>query len=352
MNLKSNTLRLLDEIEKAIDPIEEDNYIARWEEFLNGKYTSDVFLPTRSHNYNTDYEFQDININDAIEDYELMLTNELEGVLRSLISGRNFLTVRANYGTGIMTSLLGAKIFTMPRNTNTLPTTLSIGDEDTIKSLVDSGVPPLENGFAKNVFEMGEIYKEVFDRYPKIKKYVSVYHPDAQGPLDVAELLWGSEMFYALYDSPELVHDLLNLVTDTYIQLMERWYKLYPDEKGWANHWPPLAHRGKILIRNDSAMNLSPEMYEEFAKPYDAKLLNHFDGGAVHFCGRGDHYIEILSSIPKLYAVNISQPHLNDMEVIYKNTVDKGIQLIGLVKEWLDENDIRGGGYKHNLAIQ
>jgi hypothetical protein len=31
-----------------------------------------------------------------------------------------------------------------------------------------------------------------------------------------------------------------------------------------------------------------------------------------------------------LTAINLSQPECNDMEVIFRNTVDKGIKLIGL----------------------
>ncbi len=76
-------------------------------------------------------------------------------------------------------------------------------------------------------------------------------------------------------------------------------------------------------------MNLSPEMYDEFIRPYDGRLLRELGGGGVHFCGRGDHYIASLSSMEGVYAVPMSQPELNDMEVIYRNTVDKGIKLIG-----------------------
>ena len=65
-------------------------------------------------------------------------------------------------------------------------------------------------------------------------------------------------------------------------------------------------------------------------KGYDQRLLDEFCGGAVHFCGKGDHYIASLSDMPGVYAVQLSQPEYNDMEAVYANTVDKGIALIGL----------------------
>jgi uroporphyrinogen-III decarboxylase len=96
-------------------------------------------------------------------------------------------------------------------------------------------------------------------------------------------------------------------------------------------------------------MNLSPEFYEEFAMPYDAKLLEHFGGGAMHFCGRGDHYIELLCSQPKLYSVNLSQPHLNDMEKIYRNTVDKGVKLLSFNRHRAELDKNRPGGFSGNM---
>lgn len=87
------------------------------------------------------------------------------------------------------------------------------------------------------------------------------------------------------------------------------------------------------MLRDDSAMNFSPAMFEEFIEPYDQRLLNHFGGGAIHFCGRGDHYIHRLSQMKGVHAINLSQPECNNMEVIFHNTIDKGILLIGLQQQ-------------------
>ncbi len=347
--LSRETRLLLENIENKIDPQVEDDYLAQWDQFVHGKYNGDIFLANRSKKNNKKYETQQLNINDALIDYETMLVHQMTDVYNSLASD-NFLTVRTNYGTGIMSSLFGAEVFTMPRELNTLPTTKPMGDLDKMEELLQKGIPNLMNGLGRNVFEMGEYFLEVFEQYPKIKKYVSVYHPDTQGPLDILELLWGSDLFYNFYDEPEVVHQMLKMVSETYIQFMEKWYKLYPPTKDWTNHWNHMAHLGQIVIRNDSAMNLSPEMYEEFAKPYDEMLLKHFNGGVIHFCGRGDHYIEKMSHIQNLYGVNISQPHLNDMEVIYKNTVDKGICILGFDHAHALQDVQRNNQFNHRLS--
>ena len=110
-------------------------------------------------------------------------------------------------------------------------------------------------------------------------------------------------------------------------------------------HWGSLYHRGTILLRSDSAMNLSPELYREFSLPYDKRLLDTFGGGAIHFCGRGDHYIPDLCSLEGVYGINMSQPECNDMEVIYRHTVDKGIPLLAFSRTRAAADKGRVGGF-------
>ena len=81
------------------------------------------------------------------------------------------------------------------------------------------------------------------------------------------------------------------------------------------------------------------------------KLLDYYDGGIVHFCGRGDHYVEALCKIPKLYGINLSQPQYNDMETIYRNTVDRGIAILAFNAARAAEDEGRAGGFHHLLSI-
>lgn len=353
MNIKLSreTLALLDDIEARIDPETEEDYLGQWRDFLYNRFEGDIFTPVRKKCSAPLVDIPTIdNINDAIESYDNMLRHQLQGVSYALGSKRGNLCVRANYGTGILSSLFGSEIFVMPRETNTLPTTRAFNDTEIIRAKVEAGMPDLMSGFGRQVFEFGELCAEVFENYPKIKKYVNVYHPDLQGPLDICELLWGGEIFYAMYDEPELVHAMLRLVTDTYTAFIEKWFGMFPPSDEMNLHWAFLWHRGAIMLRNDSAMNLQPDFYREFAMPYDGELLGKY-GGAVHFCGRGDHYIESLGSLPGLYGVQMSQPQYNDMEIIYKNTVDRGIKLLGFNKKYAEEHLSREGGFRHNLSI-
>jgi hypothetical protein len=145
----------------------------------------------------------------------------------------------------------------------------------------------------------------------------------------VAELLWGGEMFYEMYDDPDFVHAVMRLITDTYKSFMDTWYQIIPKRKELTVHWGIL-QRGTIFLRLDSGMNISPELYRAYSMPYDRELLDYYDGGCIHFCGRADHYMDVLCELDSLYAVQASQPHLNDMDKILSAicTRDKRILML------------------------
>ena len=351
LQLKKETVALLEDLERRIDPEVEDDLSAQWHDFLYGKFDGDIFAPRRKRPIPAGGEFESVHINDAIDDLELMLVHGLLGIRDQLGHPSASLCIRANYGTGILSSLFGAELFIMPRAMITLPTTRAFNDTEVIRGLVEKGMPDLNGGLGQRVFDFGELCAEVFSHYPRLQKYAEVYHPDTQGPLDICELMWGSEMFLAMYDEPELVHAMVRLVTDTYTAFMEKWFRMFPIHEEMSTHWSSLRHKGGIVLRDDSAMNLSPALYEEFAAPYDAELLKRFKGGVVHFCGRGDHYMETLCRIPDLTGVNLSQPEYNDMETIYRNTVDQGIPLLAFPTERAFADVKRPGGFHSRLAI-
>jgi uroporphyrinogen-III decarboxylase len=151
-------------------------------------------------------------------------------------------------------------------------------------------------------------------------------------------------------DAPDVMKRLLGLVTETYVACMKAWQDVVPSQNsgggGHAVHWS-LMHRGRIMLRDDSAMNLSPAMFDEFVAPYDGRLLREFatdegEGGGIHFCGKGDHYISRAAAIEGLTTINMSQPDYNDMETIYASTVDRGIAIVGLARSTAEEALARG----------
>lgn len=349
--ISPSTRSLLEDLERRIDPEVEEDYKAQWRDFLYGRFDGEIFTPKRKKLSSPSIPLPSVHINDAVEDYDLMLQMQLVGASAALGTEQISPCIRANYGTGIMSSLFGAEFFMMPRDTATLPTTRPCNDAEWMRSMVERGMPDLRTALGRKVLEFGEICAKAFAKYPKVQRYVVMYHPDLQGPLDICELLWGTEIFYALYDEPELVHAALELITRTYTVFMRQWQEMFPPEPDMNPHWGSLYHRGTILLRSDSAMNYSPELYREFSLPYDKRLLDEFGGGAVHFCGRGDHYVPDLCALDNVYGINMSQPDYNDMEIIYRATVERGIPLLAFPYPYAQRDKSRVGGFFHRLHV-
>ena len=77
-------------------------------------------------------------------------------------------------------------------------------------------------------------------------------------------------------------------------------------------------------------MNLSPALYREYSMPYDRQLLDYYGGGCIHFCGRSEHLVESFCELDSLYAIQASQPHLNDMNAILSHLRAKGKRILML----------------------
>lgn len=324
-----NLTPYLEDIEKRLDEKTEEAIYEAWRSFAMGEYEGEeTFEAPRRTPSEASVPWKHVNVNDVLADEDLMILSQLERCHIALSSPSDALMImRANYGVGNIASMFGAKKFIMPYEMDTLPNVYAMeGGADGIRRLLDAPQPDLHTGNCDQIFSIAERFVHIREKYPKIARYVRIDTPDGQGPMDNCELLWGSDIFYAFYDEPELVHALLRRVTDTVRDFVQGWMEIIPNTDGLASYFGRLG-RGRIVLRDDSAMNLSPEFFDEFIAPYDGELLEYFGGGIVHFCGRGDHFAERLANVKGLTCVDMSQPHLNDMDRILSALPDRGINI-------------------------
>ena len=319
-----------EDVEARIDPEQEKRIAAEWEDFCALKCREEFFSPRRTP-APTRIEWPKVLINQAFIDTDLMIYSQLKTVSDMLASGSGLLlSVRSNYGTGIIPSMFGTEIFFLPDEADTLPGPRHLEDGvEGLRALTQERHWDYAAGLAPKVFEFGRRWQEAASPYPNVSRHVYLYNPDLQGPFALVDALAGSELYYALYDEPELVHDALDFMTEVYLDFTRRWQAMFPPYgRGFSVEWG-LLHRGLTVLRNDAIVNLSESMYREFAMPYDARIFGAL-GGCMHFCGRGDHYIDAACEIEGLSGINLSQPELNDMEKIYAATVDCGKIIIGM----------------------
>ena len=166
---------------------------------------------------------------------------------------------------------------------------------------------------------------------------------DTQSPFDLAHLVIGDEIFYAIYDEPERVHRLLDNCTRMIARLTTLYKQAVCEPMDGGRHGN-FAMRGGIRVCEDTCTLLNEEQVNEFMVPYTRRLLQQFGGGWLHYCGRNDHlYKAALDSIPEFYMINMGNPEMHDMQQVIADCLERGKTYFGYV------NREQGEGTKQYL---
>lgn len=199
-------------------------------------------------------------------------------------------------GTGVLASAFGCRMHFAPGRDPSVagPCVETAADAAKLK-LPD----PQLSGLMPRVLETAA-YMRAHGAYP-------VTLTDTQSPLDELVLMCGHERLYIwMYEEPALVHDLFALASEALIAWVAAQKQVTGEPLdvcyGEQGVWVP---RGcGVWLADDEAVNLPPDLYEEFVAPYNARILSAFVGGVLHFCGNGAHLAPILRKMEGLRAIN------------------------------------------------
>jgi hypothetical protein len=154
---------------------------------------------------------------------------------------------------------------------------------------------------------------------------VPKYCLDTQGPLDLAHLILGDDIFYEMYDDPKFVHHLMEISLQLSIKCTEIVKELTGEAHGEHVHSNSLyADNMGVRICEDTTAIISPDAMDEFAMPYTARLVNHFDGAWIHYCGRHDDLTAKICNMPNVRGINFGHianheqdhPFEQDMQLV------------------------------------
>jgi len=203
-----------------------------------------------------------------------------------------------------------------------------INDIEKLKQLVAAGAPDLECPHTRKLDAWYQFTKEALSQYEKLSQVVHLVLPDTQGPFDLACLVYGSDILTGIYDQPDLVRELLEVVSETYVAFSKRYKKIVGEPLDSAYHIGGLKLvRGGVRICDDSATLTSPAVYRDFIKPYNLRCFAPFDGGWLHFCGNGNHILDEMLDIDCVHYLHLGNPDDHDLIQLVKQTVDKEIVL-------------------------
>ena len=303
---------MLEELERILDYLEENidvqNIKEREKKHLNAIKFAPLSSPVGQVNYPTS-QWPKFSIEEIHQSVEKMAYNELVGVLPIVeIENGAIPMIRANYGVGILPSAFGLKNRIVNGN---MPWVDAVG-VDGISKILDKGIPDFNDEMNVKVRDTYAFYNEMFKNYPKCREAIRIYQPDYQGSFDVAELIYGSDIYPDLYDDPDPIVELLDLVTKSYDVGLNKITPYLNDKIGDCIGQWQFVFPGKILLRNDSAVNVSPSMYNEYVKPYDDEILSKYGGGSMHFCGRADQWIFEMAKSEQILGYNFG--HMDKLQ--------------------------------------
>jgi len=222
----------------------------------------------------------------STEFYKDLFDRQMEIVNDTVLFGSELVPVLGitNYGIAIVPSLFGAKI------------TASSNDVDAVEEMgywvhrIFDKIEDVEK------YKLHFIESELFE---KVCRHIEYYRDNApknyyisdslDGPFSIAELLRGSAIYLDMYDKPHYVHKLMGLCTDMIIKCEDvlktvaGYEKYNGDFPSYYGIWLP-----GLRLGDDSILNLSKDMIEEFVLPYYEKIALHFNCKlTVHFCTVG-----------------------------------------------------------------
>ena len=186
----------------------------------------------------------------------------------------------------------------------------------------------LTAGWLPRVVERYRFYRDVLALYPPLPDVIRLVLPDLQGPVDTLEMMCGSALYADLIDDPDFVAQALDTVAAAQVALARQLAPLINDGPAGFSHQHGFMIRGPILLRDDSAIMVSPRMYRRQIAPHDERVLAELGGGGIHSCGNFMHNVGAMLELPSLQCLDFGQSPLNDVDAIYAQARPRRIALV------------------------
>ncbi len=224
-------------------------------------------------------------------------------------------TVRPNWGTVLVASVLGGAVEISGENTPWIRR----NDQDplSLEAIAGADPDPATSGWMPRAIETYQAYEDLLSPWPELRDAVAVTLPDLQGPLDTVEQLLGADLLVDMLDRPGLVRRALMRAAEIQIACARILSPFTRDGPAGFCHQHGFLVRGGVLIRCDAAVLISPELYSDLVAPCDEAVLAALGGGGLHSCGSIGHALPAMLDLPSILCFDFGQSWMNDPDALY-----------------------------------
>ena len=265
-------------------------------------------------------KFPDYNPGEIHRDKVKMLLSGMKGMLSSSLAGMQAVpSIRANMGCGIFPSMFPG-ILPLLFDDGKMPWVKKHLSREEIIKLSEDDVT-FTDEFKLALEHMEYIAEKIEGTGAR------VYPLDVQGPFDTAHLVYGDEIFYGMYDEPELMHKLLDLCCRAIEKGYAECLKIIPGSDKLIAHYNGLViprSRGGIKLSEDTSTIISADHIDEFVVPYTKRVLDFAGGGYIHYCGKNSHLYKRVLEMDNAYGINFGNPDFHDMDAVLKDVARLG----------------------------
>ncbi|MDK1030525.1 MAG: uroporphyrinogen decarboxylase family protein [Planctomycetia bacterium] len=257
--------------------------------------------------------FPTYNMREQFYNREAMLVGQLSGAVNRSDAVPS---VRPNLGVGFIPSLVGVESIIFDDMMPWPQTRLSK------QEIADLTVPDDVSGLGMmpRCLELIEFYAE------RLGGVVEIFIADTQGPLDIAHLIRGSDIFTDFYDDPPFIHHLLRLSTELYVKATMLMLEATGQPEGVCYHSGTLYAEGvRARMCNDTDTLLSGHLLREFVEPYVADASAQVGNVWSHYCGRNPHLEAFLENRAEtVHGINFGNPEMQDFPTVMSNLIASG----------------------------
>ena len=149
---------------------------------------------------------------------------------------------------------------------------------------------------------------------------------DTQSTLDcISGIVGYQNLFYWMKDDPEFVDYLMELIGGVLSDWLKYQKKIIGEENNNTNGIVSIKPPDGVgaWFSDDDMVILSPDLYERFIAKHYKKLFKNFGSVMLHWCGDGNHNVDIVTEIENLKAVHN----------LFLGKIDSAIKLQSKLKE-------------------
>ncbi len=239
-----------------------------------------------------------LSTKEAVEDLDVMLERAAGWANALAATDNDWTPVILGYCTVVMVpEAFGCQVVFLPGQSPWARH--AVGDISQVWSLRPK--PPRESPMIRRNFEWIDYAQR------KLGTAVPMWTPDIQCPFSVAaQVVEPNELFTACVTDPKAVHHLCRMIAEYTIDLTQQWLQTIEHPGFPGANFPSISENIGLCLADDTPLiMLSPEMYEEFALPYNCMIGEAFGGLHIHSCGDYQHNLDNLLKITNVRSIQV-----------------------------------------------